>query len=94
MSHEGNDELKEKELEEEECKWEIEHRDYEFYQEYNCECSNHKAIPDVVDAIMEQIIEDEYLGLARDCITQHFFDHPSEIPKYVEEFKDYQSEWT
>ena len=79
-------------MEEEECKWEMEYRNWDFYQEYKCECINHKAIPDVVDAIMEQITESEYLELARDCITQHFFDHPSEVQDYIEEVKRYHSD--
>jgi hypothetical protein len=88
MSHGGNDELKEKELEEEECKWSVEDRGYEFYEEYKCECSNHKAIPDVVDNIMFNIIYDEYLGLARSCIEYYLFDHPSEVPDWNTEDND------
>ena len=88
MSHAGNDELKEKALEEEECKWEMEYSSYDFYEEYKCECSNHKAIPDVVDNIMENIVEDEYLGLARSCIEYYFFDHPSEVPNHMEDNND------
>tara|TARA_R100001594_G_C4053581_1_gene265440 strand:+ start:4349 stop:4522 length:174 start_codon:yes stop_codon:yes gene_type:complete len=52
-----------------------------------------QRIERLVSKIMENLMDEPYLGLARDAMEKYFAEYPEDIPNWEDDLKDYELQY-